>query len=202
MTKKEYQRLRKIALKRIARLNKAGLSQRLISNYGGGKNFPTYTELKTDAKQFARAAIQVQSFLKAKTSTVTGAKASRKRTRTMLQKAGVKNVSDKKLELFGEFMKAARAAAEETAFDSDRAVSAFQMAQERKLDAGYIAENFDKWVKNNVDRKIEKRKTQVTSEEVEKYLVNQSGRNDKRSDRQNGRRVDRRRNTGSQKKKK
>lgn len=209
MTKQEYQRLRRTALKRMARLTAAGLSKRLVTNYGGGAAFPTYTQLKGNAKDFAKAAVQLQQFLKAKTSTVSGAKASRKRTGDMLKMAGLTGIiSNDKIDDFGEFMKAARAAAGSAAFDSDQAVSAFTNAKANDIDAQLIAKNFDKWISKNLDKKVKKRGWQVSNKDIQK-LFNGDKKNDNKGRRSNGKTVSRdsersngRRKTGTQKKKK
>ena len=213
MTKEEYQRFRKIALKRIARLEKAGLSKRLLKNYGMGASFPNYTQLKGNAKEFTRAATQVQQFLKAKTSTVKGAKAANKKTKDMLKKAGLsKTVKLKDIENFGAFMKAAREAAGDEAFDSDRAATSYAKAVDNKIDWQLIADNFDKWLAKNLDTKVDKRGWQVSNKQIDEMFNNtgKGGKNERNkgrsvkpgNDRQNGRRVNGRASSGAQKKKK
>ena len=158
----EYMRDRSRALKRIRRLEETGLYTNLPRKYGYGKAFPPISDIKTP-EDLLIAKRKLESFLSAESSTVAGLKRATARTRALLESIGME-VTPKDVNLFGEFMKAARLATKDTMFDSERAVESFKLAKEKKLDPFLIADSFDKWQEKNIEKQISRRKKGIDNQ--------------------------------------
>lgn len=144
----EYTRLRRIYLKRIKALKKAGYGDSKIVLYHSEDKYPTLTEIKSD-RQLKFALSGLADFVSRRTSTVTGIKAIQKDTVTTLNRRGYTSITSDNLKDFGRYMEEARDRSVSRFFDSVRAAEMF--------DEGYeggsitdLLEEFAQWEKKQL----------------------------------------------------
>ena len=141
----EYARLRKVANRRIARMEKAGYgSSAIMRRYGGG-----FESLRGASAAAIRERLgDVASFLEKKTSSVTGQRRAVQRFVETMQELGYDFINKKNADRFGRFMEAAkRHYGNKKAFDSEQIISLFEQAEQKKIAPEIVAENFDYWTK-------------------------------------------------------
>lgn len=197
MTKREYEKLQREAVRRMKQLEKHGLSENLQKNYNHGKPFKEYAEIAGNRKEMAKAVHAVRSFTSNKTSTLKGARDYEKKIRGIMKDVKIKGVS---VQQFGEFMGMARQANEGTFFDSERAIQAMKTAQENKVDIELVMKNFNAWQEMNIDTSIEKYGAEYDSEELAFILERGTSIIKERKNGNNGNRQGGKRNNGKNEK--
>lgn len=144
--RREYQRLRRVAEKRLARL---GASE-FADSEAYQRNVGTFTPLSqvSSNRELGALLYQVRNFLDARRSSVTGQRAIIKEQIATLHEHGYTFVNKSNLKAFGEFMEAARAAAGGTLYASDRVAEIYDAAERKGIPPEQLMENFDFWRKN------------------------------------------------------
>lgn len=155
----EYRRLRNIANKRLARLEKAGYgqTQTYLRNVGSYKAPANYTTSELQYKLY-----QISKFISANSSTVSGMRLIEKEAIEILREKGLGRINN--LQEFGDFMSWARTKYKSREFDSERAAEIFNEAklrnisiEEIKKDYEFYLHNYDKITELPVYRKEERR---------------------------------------------
>lgn len=145
--RKEYTRLRKIANKRLNRLQASDYKETdLAKEYAGG------FALLADVKDLPRELTQLARFVASERSSVTGLKRIDKQTVETLQEHGYTFVNAKNVRQFGAFMEEMRQAGLSKLYSSEflanwwseKGVSKRDNAKELKLE-------FEKYVNQNMD---------------------------------------------------
>lgn len=146
--RKEYQRLRRIAQKRLARF--VGTQYEDTDTYKNRaikKPFKPSSELK-DVRSLQAALSDVRGFLDSERSTITGLKRIDKKTVTTLQANGYTFVNMGNIKAFGEFMEAARIKAGRRMFASDRVAEMYDAAERKSIPPEELLKDFEYWRKN------------------------------------------------------
>lgn len=134
----EYRRLRNIANKRIARLERAGYTdtQTYIRNAGAYKSPSNYTKAELQYKLY-----QISKFVSAKSSTVSGMRVIEKQMLEKLHEKDLGRIAN--LKEFGDFMDWARTKYKNSEFDSERAAEVFNEAKLRRIDIEEIKKDYE-----------------------------------------------------------
>ena len=134
--RKEYSRVRSIAVKRLTRLAKGGFSKTY-----NAKKLSELTE-----KQIPLALSQLVQFLDNPLSTVTGQKALRKQKIEKLQSYGY-DVNEKNFQSFIDFMELLSQQAVDMQYDSEAVVELWEVTR-GKVSPEEIAKDLDSWLEN------------------------------------------------------
>ena len=146
--RKEYQRLRRIAQKRLARFVGTQYEDSGIYKNRAIKHpFKASSELK-DARSLQAALSDVRGFLDSERSTISGLKRIDKKTVSTLQADGYTFVNMGNIKAFGEFMEAARIKAGRRMFASDRVAELYDAAERKKIPPEQFLKDFEYWRKN------------------------------------------------------
>ena len=139
----EYARLRRVANKRLARMEKAGFStSRTYKLYGEGFESLYKAKIETVREQLA----DVAHFLGLKTSTITGQRNAVKKAVATMQANGYDAITAENYDQWGRFMQAAiDHYGKKSAFDSERIYEMFERAEKSPITPEKIAEDFDYW---------------------------------------------------------
>lgn len=147
----EYAELRKIANKRIARAQKTGALSDL-------EPFPTTKSLGSDTERIAKAMSSVLKFLSGKKSTARGRAETRAKTVKSLEKIGYDGITEKNVDLFGQFMENFKRKYEldtpegkRLLMDSDFAVEVFDTISEHftsKTNARSMSRMFNQYLRD------------------------------------------------------
>lgn len=134
----EYRRLRNIANKRIARLERAGYTdtQTYLRNAGAYKSPSSYTMAELRYKLY-----QISKFVSAKSSTVGGMRLIEKWTLEKLKEKELDSI--KNLQEFGDFMDWARTKYKNSDFDSERAAEVYNESKRRKIAIEEIKKDYE-----------------------------------------------------------
>lgn len=146
--RKEYQRLRRIAQKRLARF--VGTQYEDTDTYKNRaikKPFKPSSELK-DVRSLQAALSDIRGFLDSERSTISGLKRIDKKTVTTLQANGYTFVNMGNIKAFGEFMEAARIKAGRRMFASDRVAEMYDAAERKSIPPEELLKDFEYWRKN------------------------------------------------------
>lgn len=147
--RREYQRLRRVAEKRLARFENSEFSDSEV--YRRNKNkFTPLSRLSND-RDLGAMLYEVRRFLDARQSSVTGMRAIVKEQIATLHENGYTFVNKSNLKAFGEFMEAARIAAGGLLRGSDRVAEMFDAAERKNIDPMELFKNFDYW-RANLDK--------------------------------------------------
>lgn len=141
--RKEYSRVRSIAVKRLTRLAKGGFSKTSVYKYNvyNAKKLSELTE-----KQIPLALSQLVQFLDNPLSTVTGQKALRKQKIEKLQSYGY-DVNEKNFQSFIDFMELLSQQAVDMQYDSEAVVELWEVTR-GKVSPEEIAKDLDSWLEN------------------------------------------------------
>lgn len=146
--RKEYQRLRRIAQKRLARFEGTQYEDTEIYKNRTIKHpFKPSSELK-DVRSLQAALSDVRGFLDSERSTISGLKRIDKKTVSTLQANGYTFVNMGNIKAFGEFMEAARIKAGRRMFASDRVAEMYDAAERKKIPPEQLLKDFEYWRKN------------------------------------------------------
>ena len=142
--RQEYARLRRLANKRLAALERAGLSEaRSLRNYPA-----SFESMRGSSEREVRRALEdVSRFMSLKTTTVRGIQSTQRKALDTLHKHGYDFVNKDNLESFGRFMEAARQHTyNKKAFDSERAAAYYKDYEEMILEQQEeMEEMMDDW---------------------------------------------------------
>lgn len=144
--RREYQRLRRVAEKRLARLAASEFadSEAYLSNAG---RFTPLSQVSSN-RELGALLYQVRNFLDARRSSVTGQRAIIKEQIETLHEHGYTFVNKSNLKAFGDYMEAARAAAGGRLYASDRVAELYDAAERKGIPPEQLMENFDFWRKH------------------------------------------------------
>lgn len=142
----EYSRLRAVANKRISRLQKSDFSESEAVQQNVGK-FSKLAEI-SDRHELATKLNEVQRFLSAKSSTISGQKEIRATTIASLKEAGF-DIQEKDYAEFGKFMEWARRTLGPD-FDSEQAADIYSAAKKRGVSINVVMANY-KTFQDNYD---------------------------------------------------
>lgn len=146
--RKEYQRLRRIAQKRLARFKGTQYEDTEVYKNRAIKHpFKPSSAIK-DVRSLQAALSDVRGFLDSERSTITGLKRIDKRTVATLQANGYTFVNMGNIKAFGEFMEAARIKAGRRMFASDRVAELYDAAERKKIPPEQLLKDFEYWRKN------------------------------------------------------
>lgn len=144
--RREYQRLRRVAEKRLARLAASEFADSEAYRRNAGK-FTPLSQVSSN-RELGAQLYQVRNFLDARRSSVTGQRAIIKEQIETLHEHGYTFVNKSNLKAFGEFMEAARAAAGGRLYASDRVAEMYDAAERKGIPPEQLMENFDFWRKH------------------------------------------------------
>lgn len=141
--RREYSRIRAIAVKRLSRLAKAGFGETSVYKYNvyNTKKLSELTE-----KQIPSALSQIARFIVNPLSTVTGQKAQRKQKIEKLQSYGY-DVNEKNFQSFVDFMDLLSQQAIDLQYDSEVVVELWESTRD-KVSPEEIAKDLDSWLEN------------------------------------------------------
>ena len=156
--RKEYQRLRRIAQKRLARFVGTQYEDTdIYKNRAIKKPFKPSSELES-VRDLQAALSDVRGFLDSERSTISGMKRIDRKTIATLHKDGYTFVNMTNIKQFGDFMEAARLQAGKKMQGSDRVAEMYDVAIRKKIPPEELLKDFDYWRKNleelNVSRRI------------------------------------------------
>lgn len=141
--RQEYARLRRLANRRLAALERAGYGEAAAL-----KNYPAdFGSLRGASEREVRKALaEVSRFMSLKTTTIRGIQSSQKKAVSTMQEHGYDFINKNNIESFGRFMAAAKKhAGSKKAFDSEQAVAAFHAALEEDIDPEDLEDWLDEW---------------------------------------------------------
>ena len=141
--RKEYSRVRAIAVKRLTRLAKGGFGETSVYKYNV---FNTKKLSELTEKQIPLALSQLARFLDNPLSTVTGQKAQRMQKIEKLQSYGY-DVNEKNFQSFVDFMELLSQQAIELEYDSEAVVELWEATRDKVLPDA-IAKDLDSWLEN------------------------------------------------------
>lgn len=144
--RREYQRLRRVAEKRLARLGDSEFADSEVYRRNVGK-FTPLSQVSSN-RELGALLNQVRNFLDARRSSVTGQRAIIKEQIETLHEHGYTFVNKSNLKAFGQFMEAARAAAGGTLYASDRVAEIYDAAERKSIPPEQLMENFEFWRKH------------------------------------------------------
>lgn len=144
--REEYSRLRAVANKRLARLQKSDFAESEAVRQNVGK-FSKLSEI-SDRHELATKLNEVQRFLTAKSSTVSGQKEIRAKVIKSLSDAGF-DITEKDYAEFGKFMEWARRTLGPD-FDSEQAADIYSAAKKRGVSINVVMSNY-KTFQDNYD---------------------------------------------------
>lgn len=165
--KKEYSRLRKIALKRLKRFEGTKYEKSAVYKYNINA-FPFTKDIKSESEIGSRLA-HLKNFLESRQTSLRGLKAIERDTLRTLREHGYKGITSNNLEAFGRFMESARMKAGGKLYSSDAVAELFTDAIKQKVDPEKILKSFDTFLeKENEFRK----KKPVTGDSWRKVIEN------------------------------
>ena len=141
--RKEYSRIRAIAVKRLARLAEGGFGETSVYKYNV---FNTKKLSELTEKQIPLALSQLAGFIDNPLSTVTGQKSQRKQKIEKLQSYGY-NVNEKNFQSFVDFMELLSQQAIDLQYDSEAVVELWEATRD-KVSPATIAKDLDSWLEN------------------------------------------------------
>lgn len=142
--RKEYSRLRKIAQKRLARFvgTEWEKSEVFKRNYG---KYPVLADIKSPT-QFRYELAALARFINAETSSVSGLRHQRAKTIEALRDMGYTFVNRKNYWKFGEFMDYYRTSKLNQIYDSEAALTVFQMTERFNIPERELLRNFESYL--------------------------------------------------------
>lgn len=164
----EYARLRAIAEKRLARL--------AASEYRTSDMYQRYRQgfkpLPRGASEadIYKSLFDVARFVGAKTSSVSGQKAARKRSVQTLQEHGYSFINERNIDQFGEFWREVKKHAEYKGYDSEEIVELFHLGKEKRVDPVTLAKDFDFWLGNEALADMPRSTRTITADEARSRL--------------------------------
>lgn len=141
--RKEYQRLQRVASKRLAAFEKAGRTESSIYKYAKEYIKPLS---KLGDRELSYALADVYRFLTDPRGSVSGLKKYEKESvETLRQNWGFTSITTSNIQQFGEYMERMRAKGIDKALGSARVAEIFAEAAARKLPIDEIERDFEYW---------------------------------------------------------
>lgn len=139
----EYARLRREANRRLEVLGRSE-----FKNLPAYQNRSEYAALpKTASERDVRKQLyDVARFLNLKTSSLQGAKRSRREFVESMQEAGYDWINENNAADFGKFMGAVQKHKEAKGYDSDQIAELYHTAKEKRIDTQTLADDFEFWL--------------------------------------------------------
>lgn len=170
----EYARLRKIANKRIQRLQASEYAGSDAALTGAFPALPAPLKGKDagkDDKLIYRSLQDVAFFVSKKTSTIQGIREAEKKALKTLHEHGYDFVTKKNIREFGEFWREVKTHSDAKKYDSETIVQMFKDAKQKRIDPVDLARDFDFWIQNSEKIDTIKRSTEtMTSEQARAKL--------------------------------
>ena len=174
--KAEYTRLRNVANKRLLRMQDTRFERYQSFQQNEGKFIPV-SQISSERELIYRLS-EVQRFITAKTSTISGIRDIERRTLESLRESGYTFITSKNLAEFGEFMAEYRAQHLNEIYDSDEAYKLFVATKRRGLGVEQIRGDFAYWMENRsvldslpVHRNAERKSAEFYMSEIEEKLA-------------------------------
>lgn len=143
LIRREYSRLRDIAVKRLERLgrNEPG-------SYAYRANVNQYAPARGQTTEQLRQAMPLLAkFIAAKTGSVKGIREQRRKAVESLQESGFTFINSSNIKEFGEFMDAFRAKkGAARSYNSFQAAETYEFTQEHNLDVDKVKDKFAAWL--------------------------------------------------------
>lgn len=143
--RKEYTRLRSIAVKRLARLEKAGYERTSVYKYFKKPVLKKLSDIKT-MSNLAKSLAQLAQFIESPLSTVTGQKEQRKSKIEKLQSYGYE-IDESNFDNFTEWMELLAGQAEDLLYDSEGLVELWETIRE-KVSPEEVSKDMEWWLDN------------------------------------------------------
>lgn len=147
----EYSRLRDICQKRLKRLGQSEFNTSQVYLYNkdrfkGLRDIPLTARGNSELRHLLS---DMERFLSAETSTVSGAKAHRSKTLNTLHSHGYGFVTEANIKQFGDFMEALREQNLDMIYDSERVAALYSIAETKGIDPDVIKKDFDYWLNHS-----------------------------------------------------
>ena len=153
--RREYQRLRKAALKRIARLAQSEYKSDYIAKHGKDRFSPSSQIVSMRA--LSRSLSDVRRFLESPQSSITGRRETEARTIKTLRAHGYDFVTKDNIKQFGEFMDVARMQSGGKLLSSDRVSELYDAAERKEIPPEQLLKDFGYWLTNLMELKKSRR---------------------------------------------
>lgn len=140
----EYSRLRKIASKRLARMEKSAYGSSDIFRRYAGRFAPL--PRGASEERVRKMLYEVARFTERKTGSISGMKASRRAQVEAMQEQGYDWINEGNINAFNDYMERIKKFVAAHQLDSDRAVEMFREAEEASLDPMEVAEDFEDYL--------------------------------------------------------
>lgn len=168
--RKEYNRLRTIANRRYAALERNYPASSMAQEYRGG--FPS-AKGESDQRVYNRL-YNVAKYLQSKMSSVTGQRAYRKKAIASLHESGYDFINESNFDQFTAFMDEVNSHNEARSKDSERIMDLFERALEEDADPMEVAEDFEYWLDHEEEPMPESReKREKRAEKIRKKQAGQ-----------------------------
>lgn len=148
--RQEYIRLRKIANKRLQRIEQAGFSNSSRYKYNKA-SFKALSTIKSDY-EFSAALVFLDSFLSSKT-TVREIRKTRNKTVEALQDRGYDFVNSGNIDAFADFMDDMRARGISNLLPSSQIADQFGIAEKKGVSPSQLKDAFDRYLAVNAENK-------------------------------------------------
>ena len=171
--RKEYSRLRKVAIGRINTLRnseigrRSGTWRRYVDEFSSSRG-------KSKA-EIAHRLSNVYYFLSLQESSVTGLKKMRKTFIETMNDSGYTWINEDNYYDFIEFMDTVKSYYDVVTYDSDRAVDVFDVMTDAGFSSVDLKGDFDWWFKNYRKIKSKPIKSGMTYDEFKKYVEGKNG---------------------------
>lgn len=179
--RKEYQRLRRVAEKRLERFKGTRFENSQTYLRNAGKYLPS-SQIK-DPRELSFKLYDLYKMLTAKSGSISGIRDIEKRTLETAHERGLTFLNKNNLQAFGEFMEESRVRGLSRIYGSERVMELFATAQKKGLDPQSIFKEFQYWMENReaLDKtpKI-KNPEERTAEEYKKRMENPGKKRKKR----------------------
>jgi len=144
----EYNRLRKIANRRLEALQRRYPGSSLAREYKGG--FPAAG--KEDSRRIYQRLYQAARFTELKLGSVTGMREYRRRSIETLHERGYDFVNERNFDRFTDFMEEVKTHDTYSSFSSEEVVELFEEAEESGADPQEIAQRFEEYLNEEGER--------------------------------------------------
>lgn len=178
--RKEYNRLRTIANRRYAALERNYPASSMAQEYRGG--FPS-AKGESDQRVYNRL-YNVAKYLQSKMSSVTGQRAYRKKAIASLHESGYDFINESNFDRFTAFMDEVKSHsdARSVEYQSEDIVELFERALEEDADPEEVAQDFEYWLENESEplpeslEKREKKREKIRKRQAGKPADQTAGR--------------------------
>lgn len=164
----EYARLRAIAEKRLQRLGESPYrTSDMYRRYKQG-----FAPLPRSASEgdIYKALFDVSRFVSARTSSVSGQKAARRRMLETLQSHGYDFINARNIDRFGEFWREVKKHSEYRGYDSEEIVELFHVGKEKRVDPVTLAKDLEFWIGNEDLLDMPRSTRTITADEARERL--------------------------------